>query len=78
MTTIGAYEAKTHFSEILRRVQRGERIYITHHGVAVAVLAPLDSTPARPVGEVIAALKEFRRGRSLGMSIKELIDEGRA
>jgi MraZ protein len=29
MPSIGAYEAKTHFSELLKRVQRGERFIIT-------------------------------------------------
>lgn len=77
MPYFGAYEAKTHFSELLKRIQRGERIYITLHGVPVAVLAPAE-TAARPVAEVIAALKDFRRGRHLDMPIKSLIREGRA
>ena len=29
MTSLGAYEAKTHFSALLERVARGERIAIT-------------------------------------------------
>lgn len=77
MSYIGAYEAKTRFSQLLKRVQRGERIYVTHHGVPVAVLAPLEVVQTRPVAEVIAALKDFRRGRSLGMPVKALIEEGR-
>jgi prevent-host-death family protein len=78
MESIGAYEAKTHFSELLQRVQRGERIYITHHGVLVAALVPLDSKPTRPIREVIATLKDFRRGRSLDVPIRDLINDGRA
>ncbi|MEJ5247640.1 type II toxin-antitoxin system Phd/YefM family antitoxin [Caldilinea sp.] len=78
MPSIGAYEAKTHFSELLKRVQRGERFIITHHGAPVAVLAPLESAPERPVDEVIAALKAFRRKRSLDLPLKALIEEGRA
>uniref|UniRef100_A0A7C1JI96 Antitoxin n=1 Tax=Caldilinea aerophila TaxID=133453 RepID=A0A7C1JI96_9CHLR len=77
MPSIGAYEAKTHFSELLQRVRRGERITITHHGVPVAVLVPVESASAQPVHEVIAAMKAFRRGRSLGFPLKELIEEGR-
>ncbi len=77
MSYVGAYEAKTHFSHLLERVRRGERIYITHHGVPVAVLAPVEPVPAQPVREVIVALKAFRRGRSLGLPLKDLIDEGR-
>jgi antitoxin (DNA-binding transcriptional repressor) of toxin-antitoxin stability system len=32
MTTIGAFEAKGHFSEPLDRVEKGERIAITRPG----------------------------------------------
>jgi len=79
MTTIGAYEAKTRFSELIRRVSRGEQILITHHGVPVAVLSPLEPASTQSPREVIAALKAFRAGRSLGdLSIRDLIAEGRA
>ena len=37
---VGTFHAKTHLSELLERVRRGERITITKHGVAVAVLVP--------------------------------------
>ncbi len=77
MSRVGAYEAKTRFPELLRRVQRGERITITRHGVPVAVLLPPEPLPARPVEEVIAALRDFRKGRKLGVPLKTLIEEGR-
>ena len=38
MKTVGAYEAKTHLHRLLERVRKGERIIITRHGTAVAVL----------------------------------------
>ncbi|MGQ9684660.1 MAG: type II toxin-antitoxin system Phd/YefM family antitoxin [Anaerolineae bacterium] len=79
MATVGAYEAKTRLSELLRRVSRGESFVITHHGKAVAALVPAEPGPSQPVEEVIAALKAFRQGRSLGdFSVRQLIDEGRA
>ncbi|MBU2823778.1 type II toxin-antitoxin system prevent-host-death family antitoxin, partial [Acidithiobacillus ferrooxidans] len=40
MSEIGAYEAKTHLSEILERVRKGECFTITKHGQAVAELRP--------------------------------------
>lgn len=40
MATVGAFAAKTHLSELLDRVEKGEEIVITRHGVAVAVLKP--------------------------------------
>ena len=39
--TVGAFEAKTHLSSLLDRVERGDRILITRHGRVVAVLAPI-------------------------------------
>ena len=78
MQIIGSFEAKTHFSALLERVQRGERITITKHGVPVALLVPIerDRTDRR---EAIAEIKEFGRGRKLpeGMTIRDLIEEGR-
>ena len=31
LTTVGAYEAKTRFSQLLERVEAGEEIIITRH-----------------------------------------------
>ena len=36
--TVGAYEAKTHLSELLEKVEAGEEITITKHGAPVALL----------------------------------------
>jgi prevent-host-death family protein len=38
---IGAYEAKTHLSELLEKVEAGEEITITKHGAPVAKLVPV-------------------------------------
>ena len=43
METVGAYHAKTHLPKLIDRVQKGERITITKHGVPVAVLQPPDT-----------------------------------
>jgi prevent-host-death family protein len=58
MTDVGAFEAKTHFAQLLQRVERGEEITITRRGKAVARLVP---AAARPDKE--AALATFRRLR---------------
>ncbi len=78
METVGAYEAKTHLTQLLERVAKGEKITITRHGVPVATLQPADPSKKTPVREVIDQLKRFRRGRPLGgLSIREMIEEGR-
>ncbi len=57
---------------------RGETITITRHGLSVARLVPPDAKPRRDVKEVIAELREFRKGIKLrGLSIRKMIEEGR-
>ena len=78
METVGAYEAKTHLTQLLERVAKGERITITKHGVPVATLQPADSAKKKPVREIIDQMKRFRsRHRLDGLSIREMIEEGR-
>jgi prevent-host-death family protein len=78
METIGAYEAKTHLPQLLKRVAKGERITITKHGVPVATLQAPAATASRPTREVIAELRKFRQKNNLnGISIHEMIGVGR-
>lgn len=77
--SVGAYEAKTHLSELLERVHQGEEITITRHGSPVARLVPVKgkATPE----ERMAAIDRWMvtsRGLSLGgLTARELIDAGR-
>lgn len=76
--SVGAFEAKTHLSELLERVRAGERITITKHGVPVAVLVPPEQERRRRTLEAIHELDELRaRTRPGPESIAELRDEGR-
>jgi prevent-host-death family protein len=78
MSEIGAYEAKTHLPELLKRVERGERFVITRHGRAVAELRPVGGAPRGHVAAIVRRMKRFQAGHSLGgASSRELIDEGR-
>ena len=78
MSTIGAYEAKTKLPELLRRVEEGESITITRHGVPIAALVPVGKRSREDARKAVEALKEFRQGNRLdGVTIRELIDEGR-
>jgi len=79
MATVGSYEAKTHLPALLDRVAKGERITITRHGVAIAVLVPANGRAKREFKEVIAEIKQFGQGRKLppGVTIRDLIAEGR-
>jgi prevent-host-death family protein len=77
--SVGAYEAETHLPKLLERVAGGQRITITKHGVAVAVLQPVSSFRNRDPRVVIDEIGMFRRGRKLrGLRLKEMIEQGRA
>ena len=63
MTTVGAFEAKTHFSELLRKVEQGESFEIQRRGKSVARLT--SSAEKADAGALREALAFFRdmRGR---------------
>lgn len=77
--TVGAYQAKTHLSELLEKVEAGEEITITKHGSPVARLVPVNKQTS--ADERVAAIERIRTlstGLSLGgLKIKDLISQGR-
>jgi prevent-host-death family protein len=78
--TIGAYEAKTKFSELLSQVaETGNEYVITKHDRPVARLVPMTKTHSRE--EAAKSVREWRiqrrRCRLRGLKIKDLINEGR-
>jgi prevent-host-death family protein len=81
MQAIGAFEAKTHFSELLVKVSNGESIIITRHGEEVAMLVPIDASKARKtsVQASIDTIRSLRKGTKLGknLSVKMLKEMGR-
>lgn len=79
MTSVGAYQAKTHFSDLLDRAERGERITITRHGRVVAVLGPAPGGSDGTVDEAVDEILELRKGCRLGegLTVRDLIDAGR-
>ena len=78
METIGDYEAKTHLSKLLDRVQKGGQFIIEKHGTPVAVLKPADPQKARNIQSVISEIRNFRKKQRLeGLNLREMIEEGR-
>ncbi|MDR2243993.1 MAG: type II toxin-antitoxin system prevent-host-death family antitoxin [Burkholderiales bacterium] len=73
------FEAKNKLSGLLDQVALGEEFIITRHGKPAARLAPVKPTFDRAKARQAAkALLEIRKGITLGgLSIKELINEGR-
>jgi prevent-host-death family protein len=78
---VGTFEAKTHLSELLDQVQRGESVTITRHGTPIARLVP---AVAKLTPQQLTA--QLRRVRALAPAdaptitpeeIREWIAEGR-
>jgi len=78
-TEVGAFDAKTRLSELLRKVDQGERFTITVRGRAVAQLIP--AKPERHQARVdvaVANLLNFPRIEGIpGETVLEWIREGR-
>ena len=78
MPEIGAFEAKTQLSQLLQRVQAGERFVITRHNRPVAELIPFQPHDADKVRKAIEGIKAFQAAHRLeGLSVREMIEEGR-
>jgi prevent-host-death family protein len=78
LNTISSFEAKTHFSQLMGRVQNGERITILKHNNPIAVIIPFDNTEASGADKAINDMILFSKENKLkGLKIKSLIEEGR-
>ena len=79
MKSIEAFEAKTHLSELLERVSRGEIITITRHGVPAALLVPVtEAAPKLTHQEIVEGMRALRKRVKPGkMSVREMVTEGR-
>jgi prevent-host-death family protein len=80
MESFGFFEAKTHLSQLLERVARGEEFTITKRGKPVARLVPvITAAPEADVRQLIEELKAFSKGNTLGegISVRDLIEAGR-
>jgi prevent-host-death family protein len=79
VASIGAFEAKTHLSDLLDRVARGEKITITRHGVPAALLVPVtEAAPKMTHKEIIEGMRALRKRVKPGkMSVREMVNEGR-
>ena len=72
MTTVAAYEAKTHLPRLLRAAERGETVIITRHGKPVAQLGPVQDQPRRDLADVIRRMGALRR-RLPKVSVEEIL-----
>ena len=82
-TTVGAFEAKTKFSELLERVSNGAEITITKHERPVAKLVPFEKPRALELADLFRQMDEFRLAHPLNpkgfskLTYRDLIAGGR-
>lgn len=74
---VGAYEAKTKLGALLDEVEKGYTVTITRHGSPVAMMVPAACPEIPSTTETVASLRDFRKGRTLGADVRDLIAEGR-
>ena len=63
MRKIEASEAKTHLSQILDDVERGETVVITRPGRPITRLVPEASRRQAEIDEAVESIKRLRAGR---------------
>lgn len=78
-TEIGAFEAKTKFSELLHKVEDGEEFTVTLRGRAIADIVPTRSEPTKEqVAQAVQDLLNFRKIEGVsGDEVLEWVREGR-
>ena len=84
MAKVSAFEAKTHFGDLLQRVSKGEEVIITRHDRPVARLVPEGAQRLDEVRRAVAGLRELqqriRRRSKAKVSDREVrsaIEQGR-
>lgn len=75
--TVGVYELKTHLSAVLDEVVAGRSVTVTRHGHPIVTLTPAKSSTAAERKASFAAMRELAHGRTLGVPLRDAIDEGR-
>ncbi len=61
MREVQSSEAKTHLTQLLSEVERGETIVITRHGRAIARLVPEDDQRRADIVATMERLAAFRK-----------------
>jgi len=75
--TVGIFEAKQKLSELVERASRGEEIVITRRGRERARLVKASATSKRKVKEILDSFARVRMKLPNGMTVKDLVEEGR-
>ncbi|MDR3248760.1 MAG: type II toxin-antitoxin system prevent-host-death family antitoxin [Treponema sp.] len=77
--TIGAFEAKTHFSQLIANVEKGQEYIVTKRGKPVAKVTPIVEKTEN-FGEAFLKMHEYAKLHWKGdepFDIRAAIEEGR-
>ncbi|OGT41139.1 MAG: hypothetical protein A3F13_07920 [Gammaproteobacteria bacterium RIFCSPHIGHO2_12_FULL_40_19] len=77
MHEIGAFDAKTHLSQLLDRASHGESFAITKHGRVIAFLTPASNKPKLAIHDIIVGIMSLRKKiakRGVSMTVQEVDD----
>ncbi|MGH2530719.1 MAG: type II toxin-antitoxin system Phd/YefM family antitoxin [Thermomicrobiales bacterium] len=80
MKMLGVSQARACWSQLLDEVAAGQSVTITKRGVPIARLTPAQPPIPPDIGKKIEEWRDFRRRNNIslgGLSIRELIEEGR-
>src|ERR1700722_7298749 len=79
VASVGAFEAKAHWSELLDRAGPGEKIIITRHGGPPAFRCPVDEKAANLTHqEIVEGMRALRKRVKPGKrSVRDMVNEGR-
>ena len=78
--TIGAFEAKTHFSQIIEKAEHGADFIVTRRGKPVAKIIPFQQELEMTFKEAVEQLIEMRklyRGKPGSFNVREAKEDGR-
>ncbi|MBT3273115.1 MAG: type II toxin-antitoxin system prevent-host-death family antitoxin [Spirochaetales bacterium] len=74
---VGAFDAKTHLSQLLDEVEKGAEVRISRRGKPVAVLRQEESLSRHNALEALVKIRELRSGSVNISEILEYRDDGR-
>jgi prevent-host-death family protein len=74
---VGAFEAKTRLSELLREAEQGTSFVIRRRGKIVAKLVPPVPEGTADPAQLVALFRQIRRRVPGRVNIRELVEEGR-
>jgi len=73
MEQIGLFDAKNHFSQLLKEVQKGKTFLITRHGEPAAKLEPIQPVVDRQkIAKEVKAFLKMKKSKRLKSALRKV------